>query len=111
MGHTMGATGLYLPTYDLLRFGILFLNKGMWENNRVISEKWVKMATSVQVEQNNSGFGWWIKSDKCYYAVGAWSQYLYIIPDRKIVFAEHAFESHEKADELEKIFNKYLEII
>ena len=29
MGHTMGATGLYLPTRDLLRFGILFLNNGM----------------------------------------------------------------------------------
>jgi len=111
MGHTMGATGLYMPTYDLLRFGILFLNKGIWENTRVISEKWVKMATSVQSEQNNSGFGWWIEPDKCYSASGAWSQYLYIIPDRNIVFAEHAYESGEKAAELDNIIKKYIEII
>jgi len=107
----MGATGLYLPTVDVLRLGILYLNKGMWENTRIISEKWVEMATSIQVEQNNSGFGFWIESGKCYSASGAWSQFLYIIPDRNMVFAEHAYESDEKAMELRNIIRKYLQII
>ena len=111
MGHIMGATGLYMPTADVLRLGILFLNRGMWENTRVISEKWVEMATSVQAEQNNSGFGFWIEPGKYYSAMGAFSQYLYIIPDRTTVFAEHAYESDEKAAELGNIIKKYLEII
>ena len=111
MGHTMGATGLYLPTRDLLRFGILFLNKGMWESERIISEKWVEMATSVQAPQNNSGFGFWINPDKKYYsASGAFSQALHILPERNIVLARHAFES-EKDKELGEINKKYLELI
>jgi len=109
MGHTMGATGLYLPTRDMLRLGILFLNGGLWDNTRIISEKWVIMATSVQTNQNNSGFGFWVVSDNNYYlANGAFSQTLRIISDKNIVFAEHAFES-EKSDELDKINKKYLE--
>jgi len=111
LGHTMGATGLYLPTRDMLRLGILFLNKGLWENTRVISEKWVDMAASVQAGQNNSGFGFWIDGDNGgYSASGAFSQTLCVIPDRNIVFAEHAFES-EKADELGRINKKYLGLI
>ena len=110
MDHTMGATGLYLSTYDVLRFGILYLNKGVWENTRVISEKWVDMATSVQTPQNNSGFGFWINPGVCYTASGAWSQHLYIIPDKKTVFAAHAYESDKKAEEFGNIINKFLEL-
>jgi CubicO group peptidase (beta-lactamase class C family) len=110
-GHTMGATGLYLPTRDLLRLGILYLNNGLWENERVISEKWVEMATSVQSAQNNSGYGFWVdKENKCYSAMGAFSQTLCIIPEKNIVFAEHAFES-ENGDTLEKISKKYLGLL
>ena len=109
-GHTMGATGLYLPTRDMLRLGILFLNKGMWENAHVISEKWVEMATSIQASQNNSGFGFWVDSGNKYYSAGgAFSQTLCIVPERNIVFAEHAFES-EKGDDLGRINRKYLGI-
>lgn len=110
MGHSMGATGLYLPTGDVLRLGILYLNKGIWENTQVISEKWVEMATGIQAAQNNSGFGFWIDPGKCYFASGAYSQFLYIVPERNMVFAEHAYESGEKSAQLSDIIKRQLEI-
>ena len=48
-GHAMGATGLFIRTEEMLRFGALYLNGGMWEGRRLLSEDWVAKATASQV--------------------------------------------------------------
>lgn len=40
MGYSMGATGLYLRTPDMAKLGMLYLNKGMYNGVRCLSEKW-----------------------------------------------------------------------
>ncbi len=37
---------------NLARWGWLFLNHGKWEGKQLISEDWVREATSVQVPAN-----------------------------------------------------------
>jgi CubicO group peptidase (beta-lactamase class C family) len=108
MGHTMGATGLYLPTRDLLRLGILYLNKGLWDGERVLSEEWVSEAASVQTPQNGGGFSFKIGGGY-YSSSGAYSQYLCVIPERNIVFAQHAFEG-KRYDELIGINERFLNL-
>ena len=98
---TVGATGFYISTFDLLLFGILYLNRGVWNGERILSEKWIKMASS--------GFGFWRNSDEFYYAKGAYAQNLFIVPDKNIVFANHAFDN-DKTDELDEIIRKHLNI-
>ena len=41
--------GLEISASDLARFGVLFLNRGFWDGNQLISAKWVDAATTVQV--------------------------------------------------------------
>ena len=41
--------GLEITASDLARFGHLFLNRGCWNGNQLISAEWVDAATSVQV--------------------------------------------------------------
>ncbi len=41
--------GLEISATDLARFGHLFLNRGRWNANQLISAEWVDAATSVQV--------------------------------------------------------------
>ena len=43
------AGGLEISASDLARFGLLFLNRGFWKGEQLISAKWVDAATTVQV--------------------------------------------------------------
>ena len=60
-GYSMGATGLYLRTEDMVKLGILYLNKGMWKGTRVLSEEWVNMVIANEYEFTSLGNGWYGK--------------------------------------------------
>lgn len=60
-GYSMGATGLYIRTEDMVKLGILYINKGVWQGERILSEEWVNL-----VLKNGYGFthiknGWYGK--------------------------------------------------
>ena len=72
-----GCTGVNVNARQLARFGHLFLNRGHWNGNQLISEKWCQMATTNQVEPDipvypgdrsnaqgsgSYGFNWWVNS-------------------------------------------------
>ena len=107
MGHTMGATGLFIRTADMLKLGILYLNGGVWEGSRILSEEWVNMATSLQMPVSSCGFGFWIEPGRGYTATGAYTQLLAVAPDRKVVFAAHSYEK-EKGDIFSDIVWKHI---
>lgn len=88
---------------DLARFGLLYLNKGKWEDSPILSERWVKRSTSVQIDANQwMGYGylWWIYKAKPYSkmgifgALGVGEQALEIVPseDLVIVLRTNTFE-------------------
>lgn len=41
-GYSMGATGLYLRTKDMIKLGVLWLRGGDWFGTRVVSEEWTQ---------------------------------------------------------------------
>ena len=43
-GYPMGGTGLYVRTHDMLKLAVVFLNMGVWEGKRILSENWVRTA-------------------------------------------------------------------
>lgn len=65
------ANTLYIQPRAMLKFGITYLNKGVWKGNRIIDERWVEK--SAEIYKNNkkikvpiedsgkSGYGytWW----------------------------------------------------
>lgn len=60
-GYSIGATGLYIRTEDMVKLGILFLNKGMWKDVRVISEEWGDLVISNGYEFSHLKNGWYAK--------------------------------------------------
>ncbi len=40
-GFAMGATGLYIRSDDMVKLGAVYLQKGLWKGQRIISEGWV----------------------------------------------------------------------
>ena len=64
--HT-GGFGLKLKPDDMLKFGQLFLNLGVWQGDQLISATMVKRATTPFIETNaprrgRYGWHWWIDS-------------------------------------------------
>lgn len=51
-GRNIAGDGLFLRTKELLKFGQLYLQKGIWFGERLISENWIQEATKVQIESN-----------------------------------------------------------
>ncbi|TRY29394.1 serine hydrolase [Aliiglaciecola sp. M165] len=57
-GHSGG--GVFVSTLDQARFGLLFTRDGKWENQQVISSKWIDMATESSPAHQSYGYMWWI---------------------------------------------------
>jgi len=84
-GYSMGATGLYLRTEDVVKLGILYLNGGDWNGTRVISEEWVKLVLENGYEFKDKGNGWYGKG-------GMRGQMLTFNVNTGIAVAWHSFE-------------------
>lgn len=57
-GVTSAASGLRLTGRDLLRIGMLVLNKGLWNGQRVISESWIEDSLKPAISTGDGlGYG------------------------------------------------------
>ena len=61
-GHWGG--GLWIGARDLARFGYLFLRRGTWDGQQVISSQWIDMATTPSSVKPDYGYMWWLTPDE-----------------------------------------------
>ena len=85
-GYSMGATGLYLRTEDMVKLGILYLNGGEWKGETVISKEWVDKVFSEGYELKPIGNNWYGKG-------GMRGQLLILNPEKGIAVACHSYEN------------------
>lgn len=85
-GFSMGATGLYIRTEDMVKLGILYLNKGMWKEERILSEEWINLVISNRYEFTHVSNGWYAKG-------GMRGQLLMFNFDKGKAIACHSYES------------------
>ncbi len=93
-GITVGFGRIYMRPRDMAKFGFLYLNNGMWDGQRIISAEWIKESTRKQVAATWSlgyGYQWWTVKAGEYTALGYGGQFIYVVPDKKIVAV---FTSH-----------------
>ncbi|MCR5674584.1 MAG: beta-lactamase family protein [Lachnospiraceae bacterium] len=105
-GYFYGASGMKLRVHDLSRFGLLLMNDGVYEDRRIISEEYVKMATAVQQMNREGGYGFYIWKYRDGYSInGKWKQKCYILPSRGIVvtYLSHIEDdSHDLLESMER---------
>jgi CubicO group peptidase (beta-lactamase class C family) len=86
---------------DYARFGLLFLNKGMWNGKQLVPASWVEQATVAQSPQvqpgklysgdpQGYGYQWWTfpGPDHAFSAEGICFQFIYVNPGQKLVIAK-----------------------
>lgn len=49
-GHPIAGTGLYVRAKDMVKLAWLYMNDGIYEGKRLLSEKWVKLVLELQYE-------------------------------------------------------------
>ncbi|MDP4199002.1 MAG: serine hydrolase [Bacteroidota bacterium] len=96
-GRCLGAAGLYVTPRNLLRFGELYLHKGMAGGKRILGEAWIdsSLAQHAKLDHwdvtpgvNGYGYYWWRRKShghQVYYASGYGGQLLYVVPDLDMV--------------------------
>ena len=57
-GHS--GAGIFISAEDMARFGLLFLNDGVWKKDRLLSSLWIQEATTPSTPNVNYGFMWWL---------------------------------------------------
>jgi CubicO group peptidase (beta-lactamase class C family) len=91
-GHWGG--GVWASTHDHARFGLLMLRRGAWGDRRLLSEKWITMATTPTPIKPVYGYMWWLNPDRARYrsaspssvfALGAGGNVIWIDPEHDLV--------------------------
>jgi CubicO group peptidase (beta-lactamase class C family) len=107
-GHFGG--GLFINTLDQARFGLLFLRKGKWGDQQIVSEAWVNAVHQPSAANKSYGFMWWTNegynlkdvSKKVYYADGFGGNYIVIDNEHDLVIVVRWLDS-TKLGELVKL--------
>ncbi len=120
------ASSLSLTPRDMIKFGALYLNKGSWNGEQILPEKWVEKSSSVYKNNygiklpiedsglNGYGYTWWIselnykgKVIKMYRANGWGGQVIGVLPelDMVVVFTSGNWAGKSK---LFKLVNAYI---
>lgn len=102
--------GLTLSPMDMAKIGQLFLSKGIWNGERIISEKWVVESTSEQSRWKHRnlpyGYLWWVNErDNAYAAMGDGGNIIYVSPEKNMVVAIASIFLPRAKDRIEFIKN------
>ncbi len=121
-GINSGGWGLRLKTEDMAKFGLLFLQKGMWNGQQIIPASWVEEATTFKIDQAPGAppevkeksdwmqgycYQFWRSRNNVFRADGAFGQYIIIMPEKDAVVAITC-ESPDMQDEINLIWDYLL---
>ncbi|MBX2817561.1 MAG: beta-lactamase family protein [Saprospiraceae bacterium] len=90
-GRAWGGFGLQLTGRDLAKFGLLYLQNGVWEGNQLVPQSWVNLSSEKQYQftHPSSGYSlqWWTSSNfgGIFYGIGHGGQALMIIPSKNMI--------------------------
>lgn len=83
--------GLKLTAVDMAKIGQLYLNKGMWQGERLISELWIEQSTVGQSAspRGQYGFLWWVMTERDgdFAAIGDSGNIIYVSTTKGLVVA------------------------
>lgn len=93
-GIEKGGWGMYVFLEDAVKLGMLYLHKGVWKGQRLLSEAWVEQATTTHLSRDTGeeyGFQIWTNSEKKRFLFnGMFGQYVIVCPDLDMVIGINA---------------------
>lgn len=95
VGYTYGGHNSYFCPRDMLKFGFLYLNRGIWNGDTLVEPEFVDWSTKVHSNggtPHNEKYGcnWWVTTNNgydAYFAGGYGGQFIYVVPALDLVVA------------------------
>lgn len=117
-GVECGGWGLYLTREDMAKLGHLYLDNGVWDGNRIISESWIKMSTMPWIKTPDEygpfeyGYHVWAdKHGKSFLFNGMFCQDVLVLREQRIVIATNGgLEQLFQQSEYYKLIYKYFDV-
>ena len=89
--HAFG--GISTTIHDLAKIGRLYLNGGIWNGKRIVSEEWIRQTADCDTSYHGYHFNWYninydgyIRLENSgYYALGICEQVLYVNPYKNLI--------------------------
>ena len=102
-GNFVLSSQVWTTSRDLARLGLLYLNDGVWNGERLLPEGWSRFVATPAPAQPPQGAGYgaffWLYGaeqglpDGTYAMNGNRGQYVFIVPSRKVVIVRRGFDS------------------
>lgn len=95
-GINTGGFGLKVRTEDIAKFGQLYLQKGIWQGQRLVNEDWIAEATAKQISNGDGkesdwaqgyGYQFWRCRHGVYRGDGAFGQFCIVMEEWDAVLA------------------------
>jgi CubicO group peptidase (beta-lactamase class C family) len=89
-GMEKGFTGINATAIDLAKLGRLYLNKGVFNKDTILSETFIREATKRDISEGSLwdyeyNFGVGPEKYHSFYAVGFYGQLIYVYPEKNII--------------------------
>lgn len=117
-GTFAGSSYCFATLRDWARFGLLYLNDGVWNGERILPEGWVDFTTTPTMAESGAvegryGAQWWVNAPKtedpaskkypnvpedCFSCQGHEGQYIWVIRSEKLVVVRMALEKDKNLD-------------
>ena len=119
-GIDLAAYGLRLRPMDMQKFGVLFLNHGMWGGQQILSQSWVDTSWTAYMNTgagvtpgyDNYGWFWWHRSDwgtEVHWTNGWRGQFIVDMPEYDAVFSMTAdIETGDEVTDLSTLMTQYV---
>lgn len=119
-GTYLGSSYIYATTRDYARFGLIYLNNGYVNQERLFPEWWVNYTiTPAKESKNQYGSFFWLNKDKTfpnipedtYYCSGHDGQKIFIIPSREVVIVVLGYSPLPESIDFNRLVKDILEQI
>lgn len=115
-GTFAGSSYCFSTARDWARFGLLYLNEGLWNGQQILPGGWVNFTrtpTQAQFENKDESYGahWWLNTvtatgqqkypavpADCFMCKGYEGQYIFVIPSHDLVIVRLALEKGNELD-------------
>lgn len=106
-GTFVGSSYIYATARDYARFGLLYLNNGLWQNEQILPEGWVEYTqTPVKASYGKYGAFFWSNNSKqmpdapadTYFCQGHDGQWIMIVPSKKLVIVRLGNSTKQEYD-------------
>lgn len=102
---------------DYAKFGLLYLNHGLWNGKGVVPESWIQQSVTPEKEflklkdfysegwDIGYGYQWWVPggAEGEFTALGIYGQYIYVNPAREIVIVKTSADPSFDENDMETI--------